>query len=194
MKTDESHIKKIVRSYYSKNAEGEWRRLKRDAYHQIEFTITMHFIHKYLPKGGVVLDAGGGPGRYTIELVRKGYDVILVDLVSEMLKTAETQIKRAGVKRRVRQLIEGSVDDVSAFADETFDAVLCLGGPLNHVLDARRREQAVTELVRVVKPNAPVIASVISRIGLLRTILTYFPHEMKYAMHHWRVGDYVPGL
>ena len=194
MKTDESQIRKIVRSYYSKNAEGEWRRLKRDAYHQIEFTITMHFIHKYLPKRGLVLDADGGPGRYTIELARKGYDIILVDLVPEMLKTAEKQIKRADVKKRVKQLIEGSVDDLSAFADETFDAVLCLGGPLNHMLDARRREQAVTELVRVARPDAPVIASVISRIGLLRTILTYFPHEMKYAMHHWRVGDYVPGL
>jgi 2-polyprenyl-3-methyl-5-hydroxy-6-metoxy-1,4-benzoquinol methylase len=41
----------------------------------------MHFLEKHLPKKGLILDAGGGPGRYTIELARSGYDVVLLDLV-----------------------------------------------------------------------------------------------------------------
>ncbi|MEM3695337.1 MAG: class I SAM-dependent methyltransferase [Candidatus Bathyarchaeia archaeon] len=44
----------------------------RDPYHQIEFNVTMHLLKKYLPKEGLVLDAGGGPGRYTIELAKQG--------------------------------------------------------------------------------------------------------------------------
>ena len=44
------------------------------------------------------------------------------------------------------------------------------------------------------KKEAPIFVSVISRLGLLRTILTSFPQEMRYAKHHWTVGDYIPGL
>jgi hypothetical protein len=44
----------------------------------------MHFLEKYLPKKGLVLDAGGGPGRYTIELAKKGYDVVLLRFPGHM--------------------------------------------------------------------------------------------------------------
>jgi len=61
-------IEKMVKRWFAKNAEYEWRRLMQDAYHQLEFIVTMHFLEKYLPEKGLILDAGGGPGRYTIEL------------------------------------------------------------------------------------------------------------------------------
>ena len=34
--------------------------------------VTMYFPEKHLPEKGLLLDAGGGPGRYTIELAKKG--------------------------------------------------------------------------------------------------------------------------
>ena len=110
-----------------------------------------------------------------------------------MLRLAERRIRRARVKRRVKQIVEGSVEDLSMFDDETFDAVLCLGGPLCHILDSSRREKAALELVRVAKTRAPLFVSVISRLGLLKSLLIEFPHEMQYARHHWKVGDYIPG-
>lgn len=57
--------------YYDEHAEREWKRLFHDAYHRLEFIVTMYFLEKYLPKTGVILDAGGGPGRYSIELAKK---------------------------------------------------------------------------------------------------------------------------
>jgi SAM-dependent methyltransferase len=39
--------------------------------------VTTHFLEICLPKEGLVLDAGGGPGRYTIDLAKRGYDVVL---------------------------------------------------------------------------------------------------------------------
>jgi len=154
----------------------------------------MRFLEEYLPKHGLVLDAGGGPGRYTIELAKRGYDVVLLDLVPEMLKLAKKKVRRAGVLRKVKQFVQGSVEDLSMFPNERFDAVLCLGGPLCHLLNAKQRKKAAKELVRVAKKEAPIFVSVISRIGLLKSILVAFPHEMQYAKHHWKVGDYVPGL
>jgi len=192
MKDEE--ISRMVKEWFTQTARYEWRRLKQDAYHQIEFAVTMHFLHKYLPEKGLILDAGGGPGRYTIELAKQGYEAILLDMVPEMLKLAERKIKRAGVKRRVKQIVEGSIEDLSMFGDETFDAVLCLGAPLGHILNEQRREKAVGELVRVARKKAPIFASVISRLGVLKTLLIRAQTEMPYAKHHLEVGNYVPGI
>jgi 2-polyprenyl-3-methyl-5-hydroxy-6-metoxy-1,4-benzoquinol methylase len=186
--------REAVKKWFTETAHGEWRRLQRDPYHQVEFIITTQFLDKHLPRKGLILDAGGGPGRYTIELAKRGYDIVLLDLVPEMLKVAGREIKRAKVQTHIKQLLEGSIDELSMFDGETFDAVLCLGGPLNHLLSAKQRVKAASELMRVAKKKAPVFVSVISRIGLLRTILVSFPHEMKYAKNHLETGDYFPGL
>lgn len=194
MRNDDKKAEEMVTEWFTRTARYEWRRLRQDLYHQIEFIVTMHFLEKYLPKHGLVLDAGGGPGRYTIELAKRDYDVVLLDLVPEMLKLAKRKMKRADALRKVKQFVQGSVEDLSMFPNDTFDAVLCLGAPLCHLLKVKQREKAAEELVRVAKRDAPIFVSVISRIGLLKTILVEFPHEMQYAKHHREVGDYVPGL
>lgn len=194
MENADKQIEKAVKDWFGKKAREEWKRLERNPYHQIEFIVTLHFLKKYLPKRGLILDAGGGAGRYTIELAKQGYNVVFLDLVSEMLRMAKRKTKQAGVRERVKEFVQGSIEDLSVFPDEEFDAVLCLGGSLNHLLIVRKREKAAKELVRVAKKGAPIFVSVISRIGLLKTILTEFPHEMQYASHHWEVGDYIPGL
>jgi ubiquinone/menaquinone biosynthesis C-methylase UbiE len=190
----DNKIEDIVKEWFDEKAGDEWRRLQRNPYHRIEFIVTMHFLEKYLPKHGLVLDAGGGPGRYAIELSKRGYDVVLLDLAPEMLKLARRKIKRAGVTGKVKQFVQSSIKDLSMFENKTFDAVLCLGAPLCHLLDVKQREKAAAELVRVAKRGAPIFVSVISRIGLLKSMLVEYPHEMQYARHHWEVGDYVPGL
>jgi ubiquinone/menaquinone biosynthesis C-methylase UbiE len=180
MKDADKQVDRIVKDWYANKASHEWRRLQQDPYHQIEFMLTIHFLEKYLPRSGTVLDAGGGPDRYSIELAKQGYSIVLLDLVPEMLRTARKKMKQAGVLGKVKQFVQGSVEDLSIFPDETFDSVLCLG-PLSHLLGARQREKAAEELVRVAKKKAPIFVSVISRIGLLKTILLNFPHEMRYA-------------
>lgn len=191
---EKEKVRKLVRDWFAKTAKDEWRRLKRDAYHQLEFLVTMHFLEKYLPEEGFILDAGGGPGRYTIELAKRGYDVVLFDLVKEMLEVAKKQIRKEKVQHRVRKIVEGSVTDLSTFGDETFDAVLCLGGPLSHLLTVEERETAAKELVRVARRDAPLFVSVLGRLGVLRTILLEFREEIKYCRHHLEVGDYVPSV
>lgn len=194
MCSDDRRITKIVKEWYTKTARDEWERLQRDPYHQIEFITTTYFLEKYLPDRGLILDAGGGPGRYTIELAKRGYDVILLDITPKLLDKAKKEIEKAGVQGRVKQIVEGSITELSAFTDETFDAVLCLGGPLNHLLDEGQRRRASEELVRVARRGSPLFVSVINRLGLLRTILIEFPDEIQDCRHHWETGDYIPGM
>jgi len=187
-------VEKVVKDWFTKTAGNEWKRLRRNPYHQLEFIVTTHFLEKYLPKRGLLLDAGGGPGRYTIALAKKGYDMVLVDLVREMLELAKRKIKREGVQHKVKQVVGSSVTDLSMFNNETFDGVLCLGGPLCHLLDSKLRETAARELVRVAKTGAPLFVSVIGRLGLLKTILARLPNEIRDCQHHLEVGDYIPGV
>lgn len=160
-----------VKTWYNARAEYEWMRLFQDGYHQLEYLVTMHFLEKYLPKHGVVLDAGGGPGRYSVELAQKVTGLSLLDLSPKCLEIARNQIREADVKDRVMEIIEGSITDLSRFKNEIFDAVLCLGGPLSHILKKTEREQAASELVRVAKKKAPLFISVFNRYGFYRVLL-----------------------
>ncbi len=157
----------------------------------------MHFLREYLPPRGQVLDAGGGPGRDTIELARMGYDVVLQDLTPELLDIARQEIRKAGVGAKVRKVTVGSIDDMSGFPDRSFDAVLCLGGPLSHLVERRRRLRAISELVRIARRRAPIFISVMGRLALCAGSAGNRWSEMKDTPRaFWRcvlAGDYHGG-
>lgn len=164
----------IVKNIYSRNVLREWNRLIKSPYHRLEFETSLYFLKKYLPKKGLILDAGGGPGRYTIELAKNGYVVILLDLTPENLTFAKKQIKIAKLENKVKAYVEGPISDLSEFKDNTFDAVVCLGSPLSHIKNKRKREIAILELIRVAKRGAPVFISVMGKLGyLMRSINTW---------------------
>ena len=157
----------MVRNLYAGMVDREWNRLDQDEFHRLEYRTTWRFLQKYLPSSGLILDAGGGPGRYTIDLARNGYGVVLLDLVKENLARARQEIERAGVGDNVKQTFEGTITDLSLFSDKSFDAVCCLGGPLSHVHPESERLKATSELIRVLKPGSRLFVSVISRYGVL---------------------------
>lgn len=182
-----------VRRFYSENVKKEWARLESDPYHRLEFDTTLEYLRRYLPKKGLILDAGGGPGRYTIELARKGYDLVLLDYVPENLRYAERRIRREGLGGI--KATEGSIVDLTRFSDGSFDAVLCLGGPLSHIMKRGDRRKAVSELVRVAKKHSPIFISVMSRLAMLATELKYFPAEVQLPLFK-KIrdnGDYLGG-
>jgi SAM-dependent methyltransferase len=174
----------------------EWRRLVRDVYHQLEFDTSIHFLKKYLPEKGLILDAGGGPGRYAIELGKLGYNAVLFDLSPKMLEIARKQIKKAKVQQQVKQIVQGSIDNLSIFKDNTFDAIICLGGALAHIIDKNQREKAIDELIRVTKTDAPIFISLMGRLAVLVTELIRCPQEIEIEEVFQRIrdtGDYYGG-
>jgi SAM-dependent methyltransferase len=172
----------LVKTYYSSQVRYEWRRLVKDAYHSLELLTTLRYLEKYLPAQGHLLDAGGGPGRYTLELARRGYHVTLLDLTPENVEFANRQIRRSGFKLRARA-VEGSLTDLSRYPDGTFDAIICTGGPLSHILEADDRALAIRELLRVAKSAAPVFISVMSRLSVIIVELQEFQHELEQPVH-----------
>jgi SAM-dependent methyltransferase len=155
-------------AYYDEYGEAEWDRLEGDLYGRLEYDETWHYLERDLPESGHLLDVGGGAGRYAVDLAERGYDVTLVDRSAEQAEVAREKVAEHGVADDV-SVRTGDVRDLDFEAD-AFDATLCLGGPLSHVLDADDRRDAVAELRRVSTPDAPVFVSVIGRLAALQTV------------------------
>ncbi|MBA7478015.1 methyltransferase domain-containing protein [archaeon] len=162
---------KGLKDYYNVYGEREWERLERSLHGRVQFEVTKHILERHLPDGGHVLDAGCGPGRYAIDLAKKGYQVTLVDISEEQLKLAEEKIDEAGLRENISEVKCLDICDLSEVQDASFDAVLCLGGALSYVRDGRHR--AISELIRVAKPESPLIVSVMSLLGTFHTISTF---------------------
>jgi len=182
-----------VRVVYDSDPEGEWGRFEARAQMRLEYLITTHALERHLPqpdRAFHILDAGGGPGRYTIDLAQRGYRVTLFDLSPASLDLARVKIARASeaVQQRVMDVLAGSITDLSRFEGASFDAVLCLGGPLSHIVKPAARCQALTELRRVTRPGAPLFISVLNRLGAYRGIVQWPGCDAQTFVHLRQTG------
>lgn len=165
-------MSKDVRDYYEGHAQQEWERLET-VRGRTEFASTLFLIDKYFPKQGRVCDIGGGPGRYTLELARRGYRVSLLDLSAQEVELARTRLEQAGLQ--AEQLLSGDARDLGRLNTQGFDAALLMG-PMYHLVDANDRVTALHELKRVLKPGGVSIIAYLNSWGLIRTGVVDFPH------------------
>ena len=159
-----------VRKFYQISAQREWERLVDPAQGGVlEFAVHKAWIAKFLPPAGAqILDIGGGPGRYSIWLAEQGYRVTLADLSPDLLAIAREKSAEAGVE--LEATIEADARELGQFADQAFDAVLCLG-PLYHLKNEPDRRAVAAEVLRVLKPGAPVFAAFLNRLQVLRVAI-----------------------
>ncbi|MBN1579933.1 MAG: class I SAM-dependent methyltransferase [Anaerolineae bacterium] len=158
---------RAIRQRLVGSVEKEWQRLESTPITRTEYVITSHCLERYLPPYGLLLDAGCGPGRYAVDLVKKGYRVVLFDLMHDYLRFARDKVLETGVEKAMSIPVEGDLGSLP-YADGVFDAVLSLGAPLSYILDAGARSCAVIELARVVKPGGRVFLTGIGRLAAYR--------------------------
>jgi ubiquinone/menaquinone biosynthesis C-methylase UbiE len=159
-----------VKSYYS--VIDEWGRLD-DSGGKLEFELTMSIITSHLPRNADILDLGGGPGRYTIELARLGHSLHLADLSQSLLDVAKKKIAEFEIEN-VKSITQVNAVDLSVYADSSFDAVLLLG-PLYHLTDETERHSCIKEVRRVLKENGVVFAAFIPYLaGAIGTVNRMF--------------------
>jgi len=164
-------VSDVVRAYYDESAERESNRLNHP-YRQLELESTLRLIDEHFPKTGHVVDIGGGPGRYTIELLQRGYSVSLVDLSPQSIAFAEDALRHHGF--HAERTVCADATDMKIIPDRCADAALLLG-PMYHLVVSDDRKQALRELRRVLRPGAPAIVGYINPWGILRSGLYEFP-------------------
>ncbi|MFJ7746815.1 class I SAM-dependent methyltransferase [Peribacillus sp. NPDC097295] len=138
----------------------EWGRLDREP---LEFQVNWHYIRKYLPQIGKVLDNGAGPGRYAMRLAQQGYQVTLTDLVPRLVEIAQEKAKEMGVSEQFGGFHVADARDLSALQENHFDAALALG-PMYHLQLEQDRNKAIQELYRVTKKEGIVFVAFMPRI------------------------------
>lgn len=161
--------KQQVIDYYASFAEREWDRLTWPE-GQLEAAITQDAFARHLPKNARILDLGGGAGRWTVWLAQRGHILTLADLSRQLLNIAEYKIQEYGVTANVEEVIETDACDLSRWANECFDVVLCLG-PFYHLPEPEMRTAAACEICRVLKPQGLVFAAFMPIYGFLRRVL-----------------------
>lgn len=148
-----------IAAYYAQGFERD--RLAAGA-GALELARTQALLGRYLPSApAVVLDVGGGPGRYAVWLAERGYRVHLVDPVPLHVEQARAAGARAG-----SPLASAETGDARALRlpDASADAVLLLG-PLYHLPERADRLRALGEARRVCRPGGVVVAAAISRFA-----------------------------
>jgi len=149
-----------VRAYYDARGESEWHRLDNPYEGAIEQEMNRRAFEELIPPGARVLDLGGGPGKWTIWLLRRGHRVVLGDVSPKMLDIARRELAMAGVA--AESVLELDARDLSVFPDGGFDVVLSLG-PFYHLVDDADRRRALTEARRVLRPGGLLLATVMTR-------------------------------
>ena len=107
------------------------------------------------PRGSKVLDVGCGTGEMAARLMELGYEVWGLDL-------SEAMIRHARGRCRSDRFRVGDIEHIP-FADETFDAVVCLGVIEYLPTD----EAALAEIWRVLKPGGSAVVSTPSAVSPL---------------------------
>ena len=131
----------------------------------LEFFRMQEIVQRFAsPPPGVVLDVGGGPGRYSCWLARLGYEVHLVDPVPKHLK----QAREASASQPSHPLSSVSEGDARRLdrADQSVDMLLLMG-PLYHLPDRGERLAALRESRRVLKEGGVLIATAVNRFAFL---------------------------
>ncbi|MFP4596712.1 MAG: class I SAM-dependent methyltransferase [Persicimonas sp.] len=161
-----------IRRYYRQF--DEWARLDSPA-GQLELHRCLEILDEHLEDESRVLDLGGGPGRYTIELARRGHRVTLVDLMDEHVERAEREFAHRGLLERVEGLYAADARDLTGvgdggLAEDSFDAVVAFG-PFYHLIDAESRRLAAAELARVLRPSGRAFVQFLPpKSGLVRVL------------------------
>ena len=98
-----------------------------------------------------ILDTACGTGMHAIALAKKGYRTAGADLSTGMVEKARLNAAAAGVAAPFEAA--GFGDLARAFRQASFDALLCLGNSLPHVLAPLALQQALGDFAACLRPG-----------------------------------------
>ncbi|WP_234859495.1 class I SAM-dependent methyltransferase [Aquimarina aquimarini] len=137
-----------------------------------EFERIKSLIERYISSSSVtILDIGGGTGKYSEWLAKKGHQVHLVEPVSKHIKIAKNRANKLKNKFSVHLGESRKLEFSNNFAD-----LIILHGPLYHLQKKEDREVTISEAKRVLKNNGIILGFAINYtastlVGLLNGLI-----------------------
>ena len=106
----------------------------------------VNFFKKKLKKKGKILDLGCGPGYFTLELARAGFDVVGVDISKGAINSAkQTMLNLKKGKKLKLKYICSDLKNLN-FVNE-FDGVLC-SGFLHHIKNVSKISKLIKKSMK----------------------------------------------
>jgi SAM-dependent methyltransferase len=158
-----SYDRASVARYFDAFGDREWARLQESPAAEVKLHVHAHYLRQYIAAGARVLDIGAGAGRFTQVLASLGASIAVADVSPVQLALNRSNAAGYGFADAITEWSEADICDLSRYADASFDAVVCYGGPLSYVFE--RRGDALRELCRVTKPGGALFLSVMSLWG-----------------------------
>jgi SAM-dependent methyltransferase len=116
-----------------------------------------------LARGATILDVGCGLGLHAVELTRRGYLVVGLDLSLPMLARAADEAQDSGFKIN---FLHADMREMNF--DGAFDAVLCYNTTFGY-FDDEGNKQVVERLYRALKPRGLLLLEVVNRDYVVRS-------------------------
>ena len=161
---------KIIQDYYDTDVENEWNRIAN----RPEFLLTCRMIDRYIKPGDTVLDIGGGPGRYSLHITKKGCAVTLFDLSAQNTKFAATQATCEGLTLKT---ITGDAREAHKLVQGQFDHVLLMG-PMYHLLEESDRIKSLQAAIQLLKPGGIIYVAFINMYAEMVYLLKNMPESI----------------
>lgn len=135
----------IISEFGSAITQGKYRKIAEEGFWESEEVL----VRKYFNLNSSVLDVGCGTGRTTIPLSQMGYNVIGIDITSQMIDAARkiAQSKNLGIDYRV-----GDATHLD-FEDNLFDNAIFANNGWTQIPGKENRQKALNEIFRVLKPG-----------------------------------------
>ncbi len=116
--------------------------------------IVQREIAPYCTNESLVMDAGGGTGRWAVKLSKflKG-KIVVFDRSEDMLAKARENIEHDGDFGRI-DIIEGDLTNIECFKDKSIDHIVSIYSPLSFVYE---QTKATQELLRILKPGGRIL-------------------------------------
>lgn len=137
-----------------------------------EFERIKSLIEKYIPSShSIIIDVGGGTGKYSEWLAEKGHQVHLIEPVPKHIKLAQNRANKLKNKFSVQLGESRKLDLKNNFAD-----LIILHGPLYHLQKKEDRDLTICEAKRVLNNNGIILAFAINYtastlVGLLNGLI-----------------------
>ncbi len=128
-----------VSGYYGAYGDREWHRWEGYPTMEVKRHVHRHYLEQYIREGDYVLEVGAGAGRFTQIFAELGARGLVVDISRVQLELNRQHAQESGFEHAVQDMLEVDMCDMGALEDETFDAIVCYGGPLSYAFEKRGR-------------------------------------------------------
>jgi 2-polyprenyl-3-methyl-5-hydroxy-6-metoxy-1,4-benzoquinol methylase len=152
-----------VEKHFDEFGIKEWERLVETPVDEVSLYIHTHYLKKYVQANSYVLEIGAGAGRFTKVLAYLNAKVVVADISRVQLDLNQYHAQKYNFSSAIAAWQQVDICEMKEFKDRKFDCVVAYGGPISYVLD--KRDSALKECIRVLKPGGILLLSVMSLWG-----------------------------